>query len=112
MLVPRFKIKVEVLPNQSIDHFKTVIAEGGTYPWSKLDGLRNKYFTFFGQNQGAGFYTWKTKDAMEKYMKTVLWEGMSQQPHLTELTYKIYEVLEASACCFDLGTWPRADPPT
>jgi hypothetical protein len=109
MLVPRFKIKVSVLPNKSIDDFKNMLAAGATEPWSKLDGLRNKYFTLFGKNHGAGFYTWTSKHAMEKYMKSELWQGMDQQAHLKDLSYKIYEILEGGVCCTDLGAWPRAE---
>jgi hypothetical protein len=109
MLVPRFKIKKSVLPNKSLDDFRGMLAGGATESWSKIDGLRNKYFTIFDEKWGAGFYSWTSKHAMEKYMKSEIWEGMSHQPHLKNLSYKIYEILEGGACCTDLGEWPRAE---
>ena len=56
-----------------MDDFRGLLASGATEPWSYLDGLRNKYFTLYGDDQGAGFYTWTSKDSLETYMKSELW---------------------------------------
>jgi hypothetical protein len=32
---------------------------------------------------------------------------MSQQPHLSNLTFKVCEILEGGECCTDLGQWPQ-----
>jgi hypothetical protein len=77
MLEPRFKIKVKVLPNKSLDDFRGILKSGGTAPWSNIDGLRNKYFTLYGNKQGAGFYTFTNKIDLIKYMNSELWAGMS-----------------------------------
>jgi len=80
-LIPRFHIKVEVVGN--LDNFRGMLAGGATAPWADVSGLRNKYFTLYGNDDmGAGFYTFTSKAKMEEYMKTELWAGMAQQPHL------------------------------
>lgn len=68
MLEPRFKIKVEVLPNKSLDDFRGILKSGGTQPWVGIPGLRNKYFTLYGDNMGAGFYSFTNKVDLIKYM--------------------------------------------
>jgi hypothetical protein len=91
LLVPRFHIKPEVV---SLDDFKGMLAEGATAPWTDLPGLRNKYFTLYGKdNMGAGFYTFTSRERLDDYLKTNLWAGMTQQPHLDNLTYKVCEIL-------------------
>jgi hypothetical protein len=45
MLEPRFHIKPEVCP---LDNFRGMLAGGATAPWADLPGLRNKYFTLYG----------------------------------------------------------------
>lgn len=42
---------------------------------------------------GAGFYTFTSRAKLDEYMKTELWAGMSQQPHLDNLTFKVCEIL-------------------
>jgi hypothetical protein len=106
MLIPRFHIKPEVCP---LDAFRGMLAGGATAPWAGLPGLRNKYFTLYGEeNMGAGFYTWTSKAALDEYLKSELWAGMAQQPHLDNLTFKVCEILEGGECCTDLGCWPDA----
>jgi hypothetical protein len=107
MLEPRFKIKTEVLPNKSMDDFRGMLASGATQPWSTLKGLRNKYFTLYGNDQGAGFYTFTNKADLDTYMKSELWAGMSQQGHLCDLSHRVCEILEGGICCTDLGSWPQ-----
>jgi hypothetical protein len=66
MLVPRFKVKTHVLPNNKLDDFRHILADGGTKPWSDIAGLRNKYFTLYGHNNcGAGFYTFTSRHHLE-----------------------------------------------
>jgi hypothetical protein len=80
MLEPRFEVHPEHLPEgceKSLDGFRHVLANGGTAPWKGLPGLRNKYFTLYGDSMGAGFYTWTNKHDLEEYMESELWEGMS-----------------------------------
>ena len=43
---------------------------GVTDAWKGLLGLRNKYFTLYGNSQGASFYTWTSKKSLDNYMKS------------------------------------------
>lgn len=108
MLEPRFKIKTKVLPNKSMDDFKGMLASGATQPWASVAGLRNKYFTLWGDSMGAGFYSFKSKKEVDAYMKSELWAGMGQMPHIGDLSFKLCEILEGGECCTDLGQWPQA----
>jgi hypothetical protein len=66
-----------------MDGYRMMIASGACEFWKGLPGLRNKYFTLYGDNNmGAGFYTWTSAAALHNYMKTDLWGSMSNMPHL------------------------------
>ena len=71
-----------------------------------MPGLRSKHFTFNEETQEAGgFYTFFNKQALDDYMNSELFESMGTYPFITQLTYKVFEVIPGTELTMDLDDW-------
>ena len=103
----RFVLDFTVMPEMdSANAYRAWGRSGGQAPWAEVPGLRSKYFTFNEETQEAGgFYTFFNKQALDDYMNSELFESMGTYPFITQLTYKVFEVIPGTELTMDLGDW-------
>ena len=80
-----------------------------THLWSTVPGLRTKSFTVLdGTTSGSGIYCFKTKAAMDTYMKSDLFNSLKSFPHLKNIKIETYRVLEGGWITTEINKWPKA----
>ena len=103
----RFVLDFTVVPEMnSADAYRAWGRSGGQAPWAEVPGLRSKYFTLNEETQEAGgFYTFFNKQALEEYVQSDLFKSMGTFPFITQLSYKVFEVIPGTELTMDLGDW-------
>jgi len=96
-----------------------VRADGGKFPayYVGMEGLRSKFFTMLQDDNGkgrpatdlcVGFYTFFTKEALDKYLESDLFKMHNTFPQFAKIDYTVHEVMPGTERTMDLGSWTGA----
>ena len=87
------------------------MSKTGTDHWVGIPGLRTKDFCLSededGNPQGTNIYVWTNRRDLDIYMAGPIWKLMYTLPHISNLEFKVVEVLQGSEYTAELGQWPK-----
>ncbi|KAK3267473.1 hypothetical protein CYMTET_23972 [Cymbomonas tetramitiformis] len=117
MLIVHLKIDYAANPDcPDEDALRNVMkADGMGYPgaFAELAGLRGKYFVYHKELETcSGFYTFVDRASLDEYLKSDLFSGQANFPHIKEVTFSVHEVCPGTERAMDLGDWGDGDRTT
>jgi quinol monooxygenase YgiN len=81
---------------RNINHEEyTRMCEEAAATFAAVPGLLSKvWLADPATNTYGGVYTWRDREAMEDYLKSELFQAVVDDPHLANVTSKVFAVLE------------------
>ena len=97
---------------KDIGDMKAMLGDGGvTGLWSKIEGLRHKYFTYNDKKDiVCGVYVFYTQDALDKYMASDLFKSHETLPHFSKVTAQVLDVMPGTELCIEQTSWNHSPP--
>jgi len=96
----------------SIDELRYGLGDGGlTKPWSGMDGLRHKYFTYNKETDTvSGVYVFFSQEKMDAYINTELFASHEQMPHFSKVEAEQVDVMSGTELAIEKTEWPHTPP--
>lgn len=109
------RLKMDYTKNHDMinlaDLRKTLGDGGGSSAYATIGGLRHKYFTYYKERHTCcGIYVWYNQKYLDSYMKSPLFTGAKDLPHVAEVKYSVLDVIPGTQHSIENVAWPNTPP--
>jgi len=99
---------------KSLDDLKKLLGDGGaTGMWTKVEGLRHKYFVYDEKTDVCcGVYVFYNENSLKKYIDSELFKmhNPTSMPHFSKVEYEVLDVMPGTELAIERTQWPHSPP--